>query len=236
MVNVLAIPRKHPEPLRAKTDKPRRTSGAIDWRYSLAELWADGAVHTAGLGFVVIGSTALLAAVRNASGTEIAATVVYLVSLGLSFGASAAYNVWPVSDLKWLLRRFDQSAIYLLIAGTYTPFLAAMNAWGALLGIWSAAALGVALRILRPGHFDRLSVALYLLLGWSGVLMLDEVVSRLPAGAPWLIAAGGVVYSLGVVFHLWNGLRFQNAIWHGFVLVAASIHYAAVWSTVASPA
>lgn len=220
----------------ADAERPGLRPGEIPWRYTLQELWADGVVHAAGLAFVAVGSIALAAAVRTASGAAIAATAAYLAALCLSFAASAAYNIWPPSATKWVLRRFDQSAIYLLIAGTYTPFLVTMSAWGALAGVWSAAAVGMALRMWRPGHFDRLSIALYLLLGWSGVLMLDRVITQLPAGVPWLIAGGGLTYSLGVIFHVWGRLRFQNAIWHVFVLAAASIHYLAVWSTMISAA
>lgn len=181
---------------------------------------------------VVIGSVAFLVAIRHAPAADVTAVAAYLASLIASFAVSAAYNIWPVSSTKWRLRRFDQSAIYLLIAGTYTPFLVVLQAWGALSIVWTVAFVGVALRICQPDRFDRLSIALYLLLGWSGVLMLDQVISGLPSATPWLIGAGGLIYSLGVIFHAWDSLRFQNAIWHGFVLVAASIHYAAVWSAV----
>lgn len=215
---------KTAEPSAGAAEGGPKTPGEIDWRYSSAELRADGVVHVVGLTLVAIGWVALLTV------STAATTAAYLVSLSFSFAASAAYNLWPVSRTKWLLRRIDQSAIYLLIAGTYTPFLAAADAWRSLALVWSAAVFGVVLRIWRPSGLDRLSIALYLLLGWSGVLMLGEVVPRLPSSTPWLIAAGGVIYSVGVIFHVWSRLRFQNAIWHGFVLVAAAIHYAAVWS------
>ncbi|WP_020181498.1 hemolysin III family protein [Methylopila sp. M107] len=207
----------------------KRTVGEIAWAYSTAELWADGIVHAIGLLLVATGSIALMIAVRDAAGATVAG--VYLCSLTFSFVASAAYNIWPVSRLKWLLRRFDQSAIYLLIAGTYTPFLASVEMWGALASVWAVAFVGVALRIWRPGDFDRLSIALYLLLGWSGVLLLGELLPIFPGSTLALIGAGGGLYSLGVIFHVWRRLHFQNAIWHAFVLAAACIHYAAVWST-----
>ncbi len=80
-----------------------------------------------------------------------------------------------------------------------------------------------------PGRFDRLSILLYLALGWSGVMVYDTMVQSLPPAVFWLIAAGGMVYSLGVIFHVWERLRFQNAIWHGFVVVGAALHYCAVF-------
>jgi len=80
-----------------------------------------------------------------------------------------------------------------------------------------------------PGRFDRLAVVLYLILGWSGVMFCGPMVASLPSLTFWLLAAGGVLYSMGVIFHLWRRLRFQNAIWHAFVLLAAGCHYAAVF-------
>jgi Haemolysin-III related len=100
------------------------------------------------------------------------------------------------------------------------------------IGIWSAAAIGVVLKLLLPGRFDRLSVILYLVLGWSGVIAYDAAVSALPTSTLWLIAAGGALYSTGLIFHLWQSLRFQNAIWHAFVVLAAVCHYIAVVNSV----
>ena len=146
-------------------------------------------------------------------------------------GFSAAYNLWPVSRIKWLLRRFDHSAIYLLIAATYTPFIAQMKngllATTLLAGVWTVAAVGIVLKLALPGRFDRFSIVLYLALSWSGVAMY-EVIAALPASTLWLLGAGGLLYSFGVVFHLWESLRFQNAIWHAFVVLAAACHYTAV--------
>ena len=90
------------------------------------------------------------------------ATTVYLVTLVLSMSLSAAYNIWPISPIKRFLRRFDHSAIYLLIAGTYTPFMAKSGTWWLLAGVWAIAIVGVLLKFLKPDRFDRLSIALYL--------------------------------------------------------------------------
>jgi hemolysin III len=147
-------------------------------------------------------------------------------------GLSAAYNLWPVSDTKWILRRFDHSAIYILIAGTYTPLMtqvkASVETVALLAGIWVAALAGAALKLALPGRLDRVSILLYLILGWSVVAVYDSVAAALPASALALIAAGGLLYSGGVVFHVWSGLRFQNAIWHAFVLAAAACHWGAI--------
>lgn len=212
-----------------------RPIGPISWPYSVAELWADGAVHALGVAFVVIGTTAFVIAMAgSANSADFAAGCVYLASLILSICLSATYNVWPVSRTKWMLRRFDHSAIYVLIAGTYTPLMVWISNWGMLATVWSVAAIGVALKLLKPGRFDRLSIGLYVALGWSGVVLYERLVAELPAGVLALILIGGIVYSLGIVFHLWERLRFQNVIWHGFVLTAAVIHFAAVWMLVSA--
>lgn len=207
--------------------------GQVAWPYSTAELWADGVIHVLGVVLAVAGAAAFVAKMGGRVGLgEMAAGGVYLATLLFSICASAAYNIWPVSRTKWLLRRADHSAIYLLIAGTYTPFMVQMETWTMLLLVWSIALIGVALKLLQPGRYDRLSVGLYLGLGWSGLATYDTL-PLLKSGVLTLIVAGGMVYSLGVIFHLWEKLRFQNVIWHGFVLVAAAIHYAAVWRSLA---
>lgn len=207
--------------------------GVVRWDYDRAELIADGVVHILGIAFGLIAATALVVlASLYASAKEIVSVSVYVAGLLAMLGLSATYNLWPVSPAKWMLRRFDHSAIYILIAATYTPFLVQMNdrlmSTVLLTGVWSVAAAGIALKIFLPGRFDRLSVGLYLAMGWSGAIAYDSLVSSLPGSTLWFIAAGGIIYSLGVVFHAWERLRFQNAIWHSFVLFAAGLHYTAV--------
>jgi hemolysin III len=100
--------------------------------------------------------------------------------------------------------------------------------------VWLTAVVGIILKLLLPGRFDRLAVALYLLLGWSGAVVYEPVVAVLPSLSIWLLAIGGALYSMGVIFYAWRSLRFQNAIWHAFVLVAACCHYLALLVSVAS--
>jgi hemolysin III len=208
-------------------------SGGLIWNYDRAEIIADGVVHAIGVSFGFVGAVAIvLAASNSAQSHEVVPLLIYGAGLLAMLGLSAAYNMWPVSGAKWILRRFDHSAIYVLIAGTYTPFLAQIKAGltssGLNIGIWSAAAIGVVLKLLLPGRFERLSIILYLLLGWSGAIAYDAAVSTLPTSTLWLIAAGGALYSTGLIFHLWQKLRFQNAIWHAFVVLAAACHIIAV--------
>jgi hemolysin III len=203
------------------------------WTYDRAEMIADGVVHAIGVSLGLVGAIAIIIVARNTTqAIAVPSVVVYAVALLSMLGFSAAYNIWPISPVKWVLRRFDHSAIFVMIAGTYTPLIAVLKSSlvsaGLLVGVWSTAALGVALKLLFPGRYDRLAVVAYLLLGWSGVVAWKTVVASLPSLSLWLLAAGGVLYSAGVVFHGWRSLRFHNAIWHGFVLLAAGCHYGAV--------
>jgi len=208
-------------------------AGVMHWNYDRAELIADGVVHIVGICFGLVAATALIVlAAVYASAFEVAVVSVYVTGLLAMLGLSATYNLWPVSRAKWVLRRFDHSAIYVLIAATYTPFIMALKenylAIALLIGVWCAAIGGVVLKLALPGRYDRLAVGLYLALGWSGVMLYDAVVKAVPPLSLWLVVAGGVLYTLGVIFHAWQRLRFQNAIWHGFVLLGAACHYTAI--------
>jgi hemolysin III len=208
-------------------------AGAIRWNYDRAELIADGVVHGIGVfGGVVAATVLIVLAAVFASAYEIVSVSIYAAGLLAMLGFSAAYNLWPVSRSKWLLRRLDHSAIYILIAATYTPVFVQLQdrvfAMSLLAGVWSVAVVGVVLKLFFPGRFDRVSVGLYLAMGWSGIIAYDTGLSSLPHLAVWLIAVGGLLYSFGVIFHAWRRLRFQNAIWHGFVLLGAACHYTAV--------
>jgi hemolysin III len=208
-------------------------AGAMLWNYDRAELIADGVVHGIGVfcGLVAVTVLIVLAAVY-ATGFEVAAVSVYAAGLLAMLVLSATYNLWPISRAKWVLRRFDHSAIYLLIAATYTPIFLQLKdnvfAIALLIGVWCVAIAGIVIKLVLPGRFDRLSVGLYLAMGWSGFMVWDSVMASLPTMALWFIAAGGALYSFGVIFHAWQRLRFQNAIWHGFVLLGAGCHYTAV--------
>ncbi|AWN46971.1 DNA-binding protein [Methylobacterium terrae] len=211
---------------------------SLAWTYTPRELVADGVVHVVGVSLGVIGALALTisAALSNLAPSEKVAVGVYAAGLVAMLSTSAAYNMWPVGRLKWRLRRADHATIFLMIAGTYTPLVALVGtdgfAFGLLAGIWLVAVAGAAVKLTLPGRFDRLAIALYLALGWSGIMAYESVIAALSPPALWLLAAGGLLYSLGVVFHVWRRLPFQNAIWHGFVLAAAACHYGAVFRSV----
>ena len=166
------------------TDHP----GQIGWNYDRGEIIADGVVHAIGIVLGVIGAVAIIVVALETERIEVAPILIYVTGLLAMLGLSAAYNLWPISPTKWVLRRFDHSAIYLLIAGTYTPFLAMMKnavaSFGLGAGLWLSALVGVALKLALPGRFDRLAIVLFLLLGWSGAIVYDSFTSAIPSPEP----------------------------------------------------
>lgn len=203
-----------------------------------AEFTADALIHGVGCCLGLAGAAALLSvAFTSATQAEFVSLVIYLFGLLSMLGLSAAYNLWPGTNARGILRSLDHCAIYLMIAGTYTAVLAQTNgdtaSIGLLVAVWTTAAVGIALKLLLPGRFDRLALVLYLLMGWCGVLIFGSIATALPGISLWLIVAGGIFYTTGVIFYRWESLRFHNAIWHGFVLVAAGCHYWAILYSVA---
>jgi len=208
-------------------------AGAVRWNYDRAELIADGVVHGIGVfGGLVAATVLVVLTAIYATAFEVFAVSVYVAGLLAMLVLSATYNLWPVSRAKWILRRFDHSAIYVLIAATYTPVIMQVKesiyAIAMLIGVWCVAIVGGVLKLALPGRYDRVAVGLYLAMGWSGAMLYDAVAAALPTLALWFIAAGGLLYSFGIIFHAWHRLRFQNAIWHCFVLLGAGCHYTAV--------
>lgn len=201
---------------------------------SRAEKIADGIVHGIGLVLALMaGSVLLTIALIRTAPHEFPALAVYVGSLVVVLSISMAFNLWPRTAMKRVLARLDQAAIFLFIAGTYTPFLSLL--WGTPQGlgltvfIWSAALVGIALKLIIPQRFGRAAIGLYLLTGWSGIVIFQHLAAALPAGALWFLLAGGIAYSLGIVFHLWEKLTFHNALWHLFVVIGASLHLVAVF-------
>jgi hemolysin III len=197
--------------------------------FTAAELVADGIVHGIGLILAVAaGSVLLVFAALETAPAEVPALILYVGSLVAVLSVSLAFNLWPTSPVKRFLARIDQAAIFLLIAGTYTPFLAAIGGTPAtdllLAVVWGAALIGIALKLIVPERFGRIGIVLYLGIGWSGVLVFHTLATMLPPTTLWLIVAGGLAYSAGVIFHLWDRLKFQNVLWHIFVVVGASLH------------
>lgn len=192
------------------------------------ELLADVAVHALGL---ALGAAGVIAMLLATDGAQLLPVIVYLTGLLAMLGCSTLYNVWRSCRRRDWLRRLDHAAIFVMIAGTYTPLALRLPAgWavGLTTGVWAAALVGVAVKLFQPHRVEALSVALYLALGWIGVLAAEPLLASLERATLILLLLGGVVYSAGVVFHLAVHWRYARALWHGSVVIAAAIHYAAI--------
>lgn len=205
--------------------------------YGPTERLIDGMVHAAGTVASVVAVGLLLSmAVPAGDSRAIAAAAIYGVGLIAMLWLSAAYNLITHPTWKERFRRLDHAAIFLMIAGSYTPFmLVAVGGnlgLGLLILVWISAITGMLLKLLHPRRFERVSVIFYLALGWAGLPAAGPLIDALSTSTLILLLLGGLLYSIGVVFHLWERLRFQNAIWHGFVLAAAVCHFLAVFNVV----
>ena len=208
-------------------------------QYTWRERVADGCIHAIGVAASLVALTILLViGVMSQTALWIVSLAIYGVALVLTFSCSAGYNLVVHPKLTTVLRRLDHAAIFLMIAATYTPFAlmkmeAASGLW-LLAVVWTMAAIGIAIKLFAPRYLEGLTTALYLVQGWAVLAAWHPLVSAVPERVALLLAVGGVLYTVGVVFHLWERLPYQNAIWHGFVLLAASCHYVAVIDAVGS--
>ncbi len=207
---------------------------SIPDRYPPAEELANRLTH--GFGAVLSLAGLVLMVVYSALHGDawvVTSTAVYGVSLVALYTASTLYHTVTSDRWRRLCQKLDHAAIYLLIAGTYTPFTLGplRGSWGwTLFGIvWGCAVVGVVLKFFFAGKADVLSTVAYLVMGWLVVIALKPLVAALPAGALWLLVAGGLCYTLGTVFYLWEKLRFNHAIWHVWVLAGSACHWAAVF-------
>ena len=218
---------------------PARYSEVRAWWHrsrplSVAELVADGIVHGIGITFALsLGTVIVVFAALGPARNDLPAIILYLTSLLVVLGVSLAFNLAPVSHFKKVMARLDQAAIFLFIAGSYTPFLTLLGRSGEVqlltAVVWGAALIGIALKLIVPEKFGRLAILLYLGIGWSGVLVFQNLASTLPPVALWLLVAGGVTYSAGIIFHLWERLKFHIALWHLFVVAGSILHLWAIF-------
>ena len=210
------------------------TSGNAAARYSFGEELANSLSHALGLVLSIAGLAALIAAAsaRGGGALEMVSCAIYGTTLIVLYTTSTLYHSIPFARPKRLLRLFDHLAIFLLIAGTYTPFvlIALRGAWGWTLFtiVWTLAALGTALELSQLRRFRRAMIALYIAMGWVGLIAIKPLVAALPAAGLWLLFGGGVSYTVGVVFYRWHGLRYHHALWHLCVLTGSILQYFAV--------
>ena len=203
--------------------------------YPLGEEVANSISHGLGCLFGIVGLVLLLvrAVEDNAGAMTITSYSLYGGSMILLFLASTLYHAIPSARAKPWLKKFDHCAIYLLIAGTYTPFLLvglkSPLAYGLMVVIWALALAGVLFKLTFGHRFKILSLVTYLLMGWLSLIVIYQLATRLSAASVWLLAAGGIVYSLGVIFYVSRRIPYNHAIWHAFVLGGAICHFCAIY-------
>jgi len=225
------------------TTKPATTAtvaGAYWYPQTHRVEWlADIVVHAVGLALAIGGCILMIVTAASSGDAKMtAALVIYSAGLLAMLGCSTLYNANTNQKLARLLERFDLSAIFVMIAGSYTPFMLAKldgpAAWAVLALVWVVALTGVALNLLARWNAPRVYIALYLVLGWTALAVADQLIHKLSPAGMTLLAAGGLLYTVGVVFHVNKKLPFNSAIWHGFVVAAASCHFAAIYLDIAS--
>jgi hemolysin III len=202
--------------------------------HSNGERFVDGCVHVVGIAAGLPGGVLLVArAIGHAQPLRMASVIVYAVALLAMLTASAAYNLFYETRWRATFRFCDHAAIFVMIAATCTPFTTALSnaIWALAFGttVWSITIGGIALKFARPALFERVGIALYLVQGWLGVALFGPLALQVTTLSMVALVGGGMLYTIGIVFHLWEGLRFHNAIWHLFVLAAALCHYLAIF-------
>ena len=198
------------------------------------ERLANVVTHAFGVILSIGGAVALIiASVWRGSAWHIVGSSIFATSLILLYSSSTLYHLFTTQSIKRVLRALDHSAIYVLIAGTYTPFtlVSLRGGWGwSLFGVlWGLALCGVLLKIFVIGRFPAASTTVYILMGWIGVIALKPLAAAVSVpGLLWLLA-GGILYSGGVAFYLAKRLPYSHAVWHLFVLGGSVCHYGAVY-------
>jgi len=202
--------------------------------YSPGEEWANRLTHGLGAGLSVAGLVLLVTySVRHGDSWQVVSTAIFGVTLVLLYSSSTIYHSFKDERRRVLMRKFDHAAIFLLIAGTYTPFVLVTlrGPWGwSLFGVvWALAIAGVMLKFWFAGRFRVASTLLYIGMGWLVMIALKPLMAALPAEGLHLLVAGGLCYTGGAVFYLWRGLPYNHAIWHLFVLGGSVCHWVAVF-------
>lgn len=207
--------------------------------FSVFEEWLHSITHGIGAALSLVGMIVLLVAASLAVHVDpwkIVSLSLYGTTLVLLYTASTLYHGIPHRQWKQRFQLLDHCAIYLLIAGTYTPFLLVNmrgpTGWTLFAAVWTLALVGIAFKLRWPHRFSVLRVAIYLLMGWMIVLAAGEMAASLSTNGIALLATGGVVYTLGVIFYAVRAIPYNHAIWHLFVIAGSVCHYFAVYSTV----
>jgi hemolysin III len=200
----------------------------------LGEEIAHSVTHGIGTVLAIAGMVMLIAYAHACGSTRhIISCSIFGASLVILYLASTLYHGIQHPKAKEILRIIDHSAIYLLIAGTYTPFTLVnlQGVWGwSLFGVvWGLALLGIALRLSPLRRFSSIRLILYITMGWAAIVAIKPLAASVPRGALILIVMGGLMYTVGIIFYLWRRLPYHHAIWHLFVLSGSILHYGAVF-------
>jgi len=206
---------------------------SMQQRYPRSEELASSVTHGVGAVLSLAGLTALVIdASRYGSAKHIVGCAVFGAALVFLYTASTLYHSVRSVRLKHILKVIDHSCIYLLIAGTYTPFtlvtLEGPVGWSLFCIVWGLAAAGIVFQIFFVHRFKLLSTLAYIGMGWLVIFAIKPLVSAMPTGGLILVTAGGLAYTLGAVFYLLKKMPFNHAVWHVFVLVGSTFHYFAV--------
>ncbi len=202
-------------------------------RYSIAEELANSLSHAFGLMLAIAGLALLIVETRRAGAREIVSCALYGSTLVLVYATSVLYHGVRDEAAKRWLQTLDHVAIFLLIAGTYTPFvlIALRGAWGWSLFaiVWTLAAIGTVFELTGLRRFRSVMIALYIGMGWVGVVAIRPLMAALPMPGLALVLAGGVSYTFGVIFYVWRSLPFHHAVWHVFVIGGSVLQFLSVW-------
>jgi hemolysin III len=201
--------------------------------YTLREEIANSLTHGIGIVLAIVGLAVLVAfATRNGDVWHVVSCSIFGAALIICFTTSTLYHSVRIERAKHALRALDHSAIFLLIAGTYTPFmlvnLRGPWGWSLFAVIWTLTLIGIVLRLVLKGRLHGLVVSIYIAMGWAVVVATQPMLDHVGTGGLVLLAAGGLAYTSGVIFYKWRRLPYNHAIWHGFVLAGAALHFFAV--------
>ncbi len=215
-------------------------SGSRKAHYSLGEEIAHSATHGFGALASVVGLVLML--IRSASDGDawnVVSSAIFGATMIVMYASSTFYHALTPPRARRVFKILDHSAIYLLIAGSYTPFLlvSLRGGWGwSMFGvIWGLAAGGVVFKAFFAGRYKLVSTLIYLGMGWLCVIAIKPMLANVPSGALVRLLAGGVAYSLGTIFYMWRGMKYHHAVWHVFVLAGTFCHFLAVYGYLCVP-
>ncbi len=202
-------------------------------RYTTGEEILNAVSHGVGAVFAIVGTTLLVAAsALQGDGFKLAASIIYGASLMILYVMSTLYHSFTRPRLKEIFRVLDHCSIFLLIAGTYTPFtlitLRNTSGWYLFAFIWAATVIGVLLNVISIQRFRYFSMACYLIMGWSIVVTFKPLAEGLPTVGLGLLVAGGLFYTVGILFYAMKKKRYMHGVWHFFVLGGSVFHYLCV--------